>query len=76
MYLKENLLYLLKQLLLWLYTWLNQVIISLNKNPLSCANQKHADHNFSKQLPETYTNKQTTSGLINQSCSDKQAMLC
>lgn len=51
--LKENILYLLKQLLVWLYTWLNQLIISLNKRPLSYANRKHADHNFSKQPPET-----------------------
>ena len=51
--LKENLLCLLKQLLVWLHTWLNQLIISLNKSPLSYANQKHADHNFSKQPPET-----------------------
>lgn len=53
LYLKDSLLYVLKQLLVWLHTWLNQLIISLSKSPLSYANQKHADHNFSKQLPET-----------------------
>lgn len=53
LYLKENLLSPLKQLLMWLHTWVNQLIISLNKSPLSYANQKHADHNFSKQPPET-----------------------
>lgn len=51
LYLMENLLSPLKQLLVWLHTWVNQLIISLNESPLRYFNQKHADHNFSKQPP-------------------------